>query len=120
MQTSANKQAGKTEATISEPDLQRLVLLALGEFQHRGFVLAGRELALDRLRGALLRAAQTLQLTPIADENAADALRTLGARVVEVPTFVAKHPYRVVVPDELANQARQLYAEFQRSQNKHS
>ena len=38
-------------------EVEKILLYALGEFQSRGKVLADRELALDRLRGAFKRAA---------------------------------------------------------------
>ena len=83
-----------------------LVLHALADFQSRGLVLAGRELPLDRLRGALRRAAKALEVEELSDERAAAAFRKLGAKVRVVPSFVAKHPFRVTVPEKLAKKAR--------------
>jgi hypothetical protein len=83
-----------------------IVLCALADFQSRGLALAGRELPLDRLRGALRRAAETLETEELTDANAAEAFRALGAQVRRVPNFVAKHPFRVTVPPALAEKAR--------------
>jgi hypothetical protein len=90
-------------------DGERLALYALGEFQARGKSLAGRELPLDRLRGALRRAAEDLETEELEDEAAAAAFASLGAQVRRVPPFVAKHPYRIVVATDLAERARKFY-----------
>jgi hypothetical protein len=87
------------------PDAERLVLYALGDFQARGRVLAGRDLPLDRLRGALRRSAEAHGAEMLGDEQAVAALAALGAAVRRVPAFVAKHPYRVVVSAPLAERA---------------
>ena len=92
-------------------DPERIVLYALADFQVRGKVLAERELPLDRLRGALRRAADAFNVAELSDEMAATAIQTLGARVRRVPPYVAKHPYRVVVPVEVAERAKQFYQE---------
>lgn len=92
-------------------DAERLVLHALGEFQARGKTLAERELPLDRLRGALRRAAESFAVEELDDERAVAALSNLGAIVRRVPAFVAKHPFRVVVPATLAAQALRFYKE---------
>jgi hypothetical protein len=68
--------------------------------------LAGRDLPLDRLRGALRRAAEVFGVEELGDEQAAAAFSALGASVRRVPTFFAKHPFRVVVREELAERAR--------------
>ena len=44
-------------------------------------------------------------------EAAAAAFESLGARVRRVPSFFAKHPFRVTVPEDLAARARDFYAE---------
>jgi hypothetical protein len=90
-------------------DAERLALYALGEFQARGLALAGRELPLDRLRGALRRAAEDLGIEELSDEASVAAFESLGARVRRVPPFVAKHPYRVTVGAELSERAREFY-----------
>jgi hypothetical protein len=90
---------------------ERLALYALGEFQSRGLALAGRELPLDRLRGALRRASDDLGTEELDDESAAAAFESLGARVRRVPPFVAKHPFRVTVGEELASRGRAFYEE---------
>ena len=100
------------EKTAGSPaDFERLTLYALGEFQARGKVLAGRELPLDRLRGALRRAAEVLDIKEPGDEQAVSTLEALGARVRRVPPFVAKHPFRVTAPQELAERARLFFDE---------
>lgn len=90
-------------------DLDRIVLYAFADFQLRGKALAGRELPLDRLRGALRRAAEVFGVAELSDETAAAAIQTLGGRVRRVPPYVAKHPFRITVPAELAERARELY-----------
>jgi hypothetical protein len=93
-------------------DDERIVLFALGDFQARGKVLAGRDLPLDRLRGALRRASEAHDAEELSDEEAVAAFRALGADVRQVPPFVAKHPFRVIVNAELAERSRRAYAEL--------
>jgi hypothetical protein len=90
-------------------DLERVVLYAFADFQLRGKTLAERELPLDRLRGALRRAAEVFGVAELSDEAAATAIQTLGGRVRRVPPYVAKHPFRITVPVEVAERARELY-----------
>ena len=109
----------KNEAEIIQPtlfdvdsetiEIERVLLYALGEFQSRGKVLAERELALDRLRGAFKRAADKFSLIEFSDEKIADGLMKLGANVRRVPSFVAKHPFRVTVQSGLALKAKEIY-----------
>ena len=96
------------EATDAS-DLDRIVLYALADFQLRGKMLAERELPLDRLRGALRRAADAYGVAELSDESAAAVIQTLGGRVRRVPPYVAKHPFRVTVPAEVAERAKQFY-----------
>ena len=96
------------------PAGEQLVLYALGEFQARGKALADRDLPLDRLRGALRRASETYGVAELGDEEAAAAFAALGAQVRRVPPFVAKHPYRITVPPDLAARARQFYQQQHR------
>jgi len=91
------------------PDTESIVLHALGEFQARGKVLAGRDLPLDRLRGALRRACDARGVPLLDDEQAAAAFTELGAHVRRVASFVAKHPFRITVPPELAARAREFF-----------
>ena len=91
------------------PDTESIVLHALGEFQARGKVLADRDLPLDRLRGALRRACDARGVPLLTDEQAAAAFGELGAQVRRVASFVAKHPFRVTVPPELAARARAFF-----------
>lgn len=93
-------------------DDERIVLYALGDFQARGKVLIERDLPLDRLRGALKRAAEVFAVEELDDERAVATFSRLGAQVRRVPTFVAKHPFRVTVPAHLAERARLLFEEI--------
>ena len=97
------------QAQDPSPIAGQVVIRALGEFQARGKLLAQRELPLDRLRGALRRAAESLNVEELTDEQAAAILTDLGANVRQVPPFVAKHPYRVTVQTELAEHVLQVY-----------
>ena len=100
------------EKRSGEVDARRVVLYALGEFQARGLVLAERDLPLDRLRGALRRSSEAHGVAELSDEEAVAAFRMLGAEVRQVPPFVAKHPFRVIVPEELAERSRRTYEEI--------
>src|SRR5437763_5411794 len=95
---------------------EQLLLYALGEFQARGKTLAARDLPLDRLRGALRRAAETFDLEELSDEEAVAAFERLGAQVRRVPPFVAKHPYRIIVPPAVAAHAQAFYQQQRSSQ----
>lgn len=91
---------------------ERLVLYALGDFQSRGKVLAERDLPLDRLRGALRRAAEAFDVEQLGDEEAVTVFASLGAQVQRRHSFAAKHPYHVIVPSELAERALRAYEEI--------
>jgi hypothetical protein len=93
-------------------ETERLILYALGEFQTRGKVLANRELPLDRLRGAFRRAAEHFKAEEVSDVILAQELEFLGAKIVTVPSFVAKHPFRVTVQPELAEHALEFYRQI--------
>lgn len=95
--------------TSDEVAPDRIVLYALADFQLRGKVLAERELPLDRLRGALRRAADVFGVAELSDEDAVAAIQRLGGRVRRVPPYVAKHPFRVIIPSAVAEHAKQLY-----------
>jgi hypothetical protein len=99
-------------STGSAISYDRLVLYALGDFQARGKVLAGRDLPLDRLRGALRRASEAFDVEQLDDESAVAALAALGAQVQRRHSFAAKHPYHVIVPTELARKAERAYEEM--------
>jgi hypothetical protein len=90
-------------------EVEKVVLYALGEFQVRKKELVGRALPLDRLRGAFRRAAEAFSTTELSDETLADELERLGAKIVRVPPFVAKHPFRVTVYAELALSGLEFY-----------
>jgi hypothetical protein len=100
----------------SPTQTEQVVLFALGDFQLRGKVLAGRELPLDRLRGALRRAAEMFGIEELDDEQAINIFRILGAKIRQVPPFVAKHPFYVTVPAELAERARDVHQKISESQ----
>jgi histone H3/H4 len=91
--------------------IESVLLYALGDFQSRGKVLTERELALDRLRGAFKRAAEKFGITELTDEQIAETLEKLGAKIVKVQSFVAKHPFRVTVSNDLADKAKEFYRE---------
>ena len=96
----------------SSTDDEQLMLYALGDFQARGKVLAERELPLDRLRGAVRRACDVFGRDMPDDALIVTALERLSAQVRRVPTFVAKHPFRVTVPTQLAERALNHYQEI--------
>jgi hypothetical protein len=97
---------------------REILLFALGDFQSRGKLLAGRELALDRLLGAVRRAEHFYDAGSLADEQIIAALRDLGAKVYEVPRFVAKHPYRIVVPEDVAISANVFYRQCKSAESR--
>ena len=105
----------ENQPTLFEPDAadaERVSLYALGEFQARGKVLAERELALDRLRGAFRRTAEKFQTAELSDDAIIEALEKMGARIVRKQSFVAKHPFRVTVGTELAERAKVVFKEI--------
>ena len=103
------------EQNAENVESRTIVLYALGDFQSRGKILAERELALDRLRGAFKRAVERFDAAELSDEAIAENLARLGARIVRVPNFVAKHPFRITVTFELAEKARQFYTKTMQS-----
>lgn len=90
-------------------DLNELIHIALGDFQHRGLVLAGRRLALDRLLGAFRRTFDRYGIPLLSDDEIAERLDATGALVERVPGYVAKHPYRITVPRKLAKSCLDKY-----------
>ena len=108
-QRKMNGQPNLFETELNAPETEKVLLYALGEFQSRGKVLAERELALDRLRGAFKRACEKFGANELPDEKIADSLEKLGATVKRVPSFVAKHPFRITATNDLAKRARELY-----------
>ncbi len=97
----------QTEGENSE--IEKVLLYALGDFQSRGMQLAGRELPLDRLLGAFKRAAEKFGVQEFSDEQIAENLEKLGAKIVQVPNYVAKHPFRVTVFESLAVSSKNFY-----------
>lgn len=97
------------DAKTQNIEIEKLLLYALGEFQSRGKILAERELALDRLRGAFRRASERFQTDELEDETIVDSLEKMGAKIVRKPSFVAKHPFRVTIESGLAERAKELY-----------
>ena len=113
--TDLNKDTGQQPGLFDPKtsiNAEDVLMYALGDFQERGFELAGREIALDRLLGALKRAFLAFDILPLSDQAIADTLRTMGADVIELPQFVAKHPFRVKVPEELGKQCREYFISF--------
>ena len=100
------------ENNTQSDEIEKILLYALGDFQSRGKVLAERELALDRLRGAFKRASEKFEVEEFSDEKIAENLEKLGAKVIKVPIFVAKHPFRVTVSKDLAEKSREVYNEL--------
>ena len=99
------------EVNTENPSIERILLYALGEFQSRKKVLADRELALDRLRGAFKRAAEKFGVAELSDENIAENLEKLGAKVIKLQSFIAKHPFRITISIETAERAKEFYNE---------
>lgn len=97
------------ESKTENAEIEKVLLYALGDFQSRKKVLADRELALDRLRGAFKRATEKFGIDELSDERIAETLEKLGAKIVKVPSFVAKHPFRVTVSSDLAFKAKEFY-----------
>lgn len=106
-----NSQPNLFEEKVETLEIEIVLLYALGEFQSRGKILAERKLALDRLRGAFKRATDKFNLEEFSDEEIAKGLEKLGSKVVRVPNFVAKHPFRVTIESELAAKAKEVYRE---------
>ncbi|HQU85050.1 MAG TPA: hypothetical protein PKY59_18055 [Pyrinomonadaceae bacterium] len=104
-----NEQQNLLEAAESTVKNEEIILFALGDFQSRGKVLAMRELALDRLRGAFKRASEKFGVDELGDDQIAETLENLGAKVKKVPSFVAKHPYRVTISEDIANKGKEFY-----------
>ncbi len=90
-------------------EVEKVLLFALGEFQSRGKILANRELALDRLRGAIKRAAEEFGTAEFSDEEIAKGLEKLNAKVIKVPNFVAKHPFRITISNDLAERSGNFF-----------
>lgn len=102
------------QPTLFEPKaesekIEEILLYALGEFQSRGFALAERELPLDRLLGAFKRAVEHYKVSDLTDEQIAETLEKIGAKVKRLPGFVAKHPFRVTVSNSLAESSLEFY-----------
>ena len=95
---------------------ESVVFYALADFQMRGFELVNRTLALDRLLGAFKRAFEHFDMEAIPDDELASSLRRLGAKVEQVPRYVAKHPFRVTVSEELAQRSLERFTLDQQSQ----
>jgi hypothetical protein len=100
-------------------EMEKILLYALGEFQSRGKILVGRELALDRLRGAFKRATEKFGAEEFSDEQIVNVLMKLDAKVIKIPSFVAKHPFRVTVYQSLADRAAETFkSEFGKGKEK--
>ena len=97
------------EKTDEIVDLETVILYALGDFQSRGKVLADRELAFDRLRGAFLRAFAKFGLQEPTEETIVETLKLLGAKITQIPPYVAKRPYRIEASQQTASSAKRLF-----------
>jgi len=97
------------EPKTENGEIEKVLLYALGDFQSRKKVLAERELALDRLRGAFKRAAEKFGVDELADAQITENLEKLGAKVVKLQSFIAKHPFRVTVSNDLALRSQEFY-----------
>ena len=102
-------QPGLFDETVETVGVEKVLLFALGEFQSRGKVLADRELPLDRLRGAFKRATEKFAVSELSDEEIAKGLEKLGSKVIKVPNFVAKHPFRVTIYQLLCDRAFEFF-----------
>ena len=91
--------------------IEQILLYALGDFQSRGMQLVERELPLDRLLGAFKRAAEHFNAADLSDEQIAEGLQKLGANIKKVPSFVAKHPFRITISIDMAERAEQFHSE---------
>jgi hypothetical protein len=90
-------------------ETERVLLYALGDFQSRGKVLENREIALDRLRGAFKRACYKFEIAEFSDEVLAENLAKLDVKITKLPSFVAKHPFRITVSKNVAANAIDIY-----------
>ncbi len=107
------------EIESSAPEIEQILLYAMGEFQSRGKILADRELALDRLRGAFKRAAEKFGTAEFSDEQIVKNLEKLDAKIIRVPNFVAKHPFRITIYQSLARRAFEFFkAESEKEKEK--
>ena len=97
------------ESKAESEKIEGILLFALGEFQSRGFVLAERQLPLDRLLGAFKRATEHFKVSELSDEQIAENLEKLGASVKRLPSFVAKHPFKITVSNSLAEKSLEVY-----------
>jgi transcriptional regulator of nitric oxide reductase len=100
------------ESLILSPEealrLRQQAELAIGEYVARGRKVY-REMPLARVLKALHRFG-------IAAEDAPRALQLVGARVIEVPSFVAKYNYRVTFPDDVLARCRRAYEQYRCSE----
>lgn len=101
------------EQSTESVSLEDVLLYALGDFQSRGKVLSNRELAVDRLHGAFLRAFERFGIAQLSDKAVIEGLRDLSVTVTEVQSFVAKRPYRISVNDEICRKAVEQFTRIQ-------
>ena len=97
--------------------IEEVLLYALGDFQSRGKVLANRELALDRLHGTFIRACRKFGIGQLSDEIVVKGLRELGVSVSELPPFIAKRPFRIMVSKELSDKSLVVFEAERRLTN---
>lgn len=97
------------DTNAENAQIEEILLYALGDFQSRGLQLADRELPLDRLLGAFKRAFEHFEISELTDEQIAETLEKLGAKINKLPSFVAKHPFRITISNSLAEKSGQVY-----------
>jgi hypothetical protein len=97
-------------------ELQTVIIFALGDFQARGHDLAGRQLPFDRLRGAFRRACSKFFVPEPQEKEILNILNGLGAQIIEMPDFVAKWPFRIIISEDLAKLAAETYSRLSLNQ----
>ncbi len=105
------------EKNAESSQIEEVILYALGDFQSRGLQLADRELPLDRLLGAFKRASEHFEISDLSDEQIAETLEKLGAKIKRLPGFVAKHPFRITVSQNLAERSNSIFITKQSQEN---
>ena len=112
MQTQMQPKLFEIKAAAAGPE--DILMYALGDFQSRGHLLSGRELALDRLHAAFVRACAIFGIELPSDKEIAAALSAMGARVDELPDYAAKRPFRITIPEPLAIASAEIFLKKKR------
>jgi len=103
-----NFTGGRAATESDDRALKLRAELAIGEYLTRRKKVYP-EMPIARLLGALGRYG-------ISAGEAPRALQLIGARVTEVPTFVAKYHYRVTLAADLLERCRKTYENYERSE----